>query len=654
VSLFLRIKQAVIGEPRNPLDPKIHRHVALIAFLAWIGLGADGLSSACYGPEEAFIALGVHTHLALYLALMTALTVFIISFAYNQIIELFPSGGGGYKVASTLLGPYTGLIAGAALIVDYMLTIVTSAASSMDALFSLLPPLFAHYKLSAEIILLLVLIILNLRGMKDSIKVLLPVFVGFVLTHTALIVYGIIAHGNELPIVISDTLQDTYNAARSLGWVALIGLLLRAYSYGSGTYTGIEAVSNNVNTLAEPRVSTGKWTMFYMALSLSFTAAGFILLYLLWHVAPQPGLTLNAITFKAILGDSMLGHLALTLVLLLEAGLLVVAANTGFLAGPSVLANMAVDSWLPKRFRHLSSRLVIQNGIILFGLAALALLIWSRGHVSTLVVLYSINVFITFSLSLFGLCVYWWQHRKSQPKAKWRLMLSSLGFIVSASILMVTLFSKFAVGGWLTLLITSIIVLLCLLVKKHYTFIHSQLQAIEALFSAMMTHQQDSLSKENIPILDPEQPTAVFLVGKSYGAAMHILLSVKRLFPDYFKNFVFASVGEVDVQSFLGKHSLEAMRKKVEKNLDGFVNFCHQHGLAATSYCDYGTDPVELLVNLAEKIHHDFPQSLFFASKLVFENDNWFTRLLHNEFTITTQRRLHLKGMQLVILPMKI
>ena len=115
------------------------KHIALIAFFAWVGLGADGLSSSCYGPEEAFLALGAHTHLGLYLAMATAVTVFIISLAYNQVIELFPNGGGGYKVATNLIGPYAGLVSGAALIVDYVLTIAISVASGADALFSLLP-----------------------------------------------------------------------------------------------------------------------------------------------------------------------------------------------------------------------------------------------------------------------------------------------------------------------------------------------------------------------------------------------------------------------------------------------------------------------------------------------------------------------------------
>ena len=174
-----RIKQMVIGNPLNPFNPQILRHVSLVAFLAWVGLGADGLSSSCYGPEEAYIALGSHHHFALYIAIATAITVFVISLGYNQVIELFPSGGGGYKVASQLLGAPIGLISGAALIVDYVLTIAVSTASAMDAFYSMLPTSFLHTKLISEVGIIFLLLLLNMRGMKESIKFLLPIFLGF-------------------------------------------------------------------------------------------------------------------------------------------------------------------------------------------------------------------------------------------------------------------------------------------------------------------------------------------------------------------------------------------------------------------------------------------------------------------------------------------
>jgi len=645
-----RIKQMVIGSPINPFNQQGMRHVSLVAFLAWVGLGADGLSSSCYGPEQAYLALGTHSYFALYIAIATAITVFVISLGYNQVIELFPSGGGGYKVASQLLGAPMGLISGSALIVDYVLTIAVSTASAMDAVFSILPTNFLHHKLIAEIGIIFILLLLNMRGVKESITLLLPIFLGFFILHVSLIIYGTVAHHEGLMLIVPTAMQDiqeTKNAIAIMGWIPVLGLMFHAYSLGSGTYTGLEAVSNNVNRLREPRVSTGKWTMFYMAVSLSMTATGMILLFLLWKPAPVIGQTLNAVVFHDMLGDSPSGKFLLTLTLALEAGLLFVAANTGFLAGPSVLANMAIDGWMPNRFRHLSTRLVIQNGLFLFGIFAIGILWWCDGKLSVLVVLYSINVFITFSLSLFGMCVYWVKHR-NESRWIWRLAFSFFAFCLTSTILCITLVTKFQSGGWLTVVITCGVIFICVLIKRHYNRFNKKLAQLDVMLKQPLVHPVTSIA------IDHQQPTAVILVGKSTGVAMHTLLNVIRMFPRHFKNFVFISAGIVDVESFAGQASLEKMRSEVNENLQYFVDYCHQYGIAAEAYVHFGTDTVEELTNMAVEVGKKYPNSIFFSSKLIFEHDNIITRFLHNETPLTVQRNLHLEGKELVILPMKI
>lgn len=652
-SSLRKLHDFLIGKSLDPFNPSTRHSIALAAFLAWIGLGADGLSSSCYGPEEAFLALGTHTHLGLYLALATAFTVFIIALGYNQVIELFPSGGGGYKVASHLLGEHAGLLSGSALIVDYVLTIAISAASGADALFSLLPLSLQGIKLGSEIGVILLLITLNLRGMKESIKILLPIFIGFFITHAMLISYGVYAKSDGLSALVPDTLVETHALTHQLGWVFVSSLFLRAYSLGGGTYTGIEAVSNNVNKLAEPRVHTGKLTMFYMALSLAFTAGGIIVLYLLWQSKHVDGQTLNAVAFQSIIATlgmpGWLSSSALALTLALEAGLLLVAANTGFLGGPAVMANMAADSWVPRQFRQLSSRLVTQNGIIVMGVSALLILIWSHGDVSLLVVLYSINVFLTFSLSLLGLSKHWWSERRGVPTWKRKLALSLLGLSVTGSILVVTLVEKFAEGGWVTVLITSMVVGLCMLIRKHYDETHEQLRHAEKLFSQSVKVEPGLPQK-----LDPELPTAIFLVDKHRGVGIHTIMWVLRLFPGHFKNFIFLSAGEVDTQSFDSDATIRTMQYKTENALCYYTGFCHSQGMQATWRMAYGTDLVTVLDDLVQEVIAEFPNSVCFAAKLIFIHDNIFVRWLHNQTALAMQRRLHLRGQQMVILPMKV
>jgi len=501
---------------------------------------------------------------------------------------------------------------------------------------------------------ILAMITLNFRGMKDSIAVLAPIFLGFVVTHFVLIVYGVAAQGEHLSSLLPDTISDTRELAHGMGWLFVAALFMRAFSLGGGTYTGLEAVSNNVGMLAEPRVKNGIWTMLLMAASLAFTAGGILFLYMLWQAQPVEGQTLNAVVFRSIIGNLGWGsqwtqEAALAVVLALEAGLLMVGAQTGFLDGPTVLSNMAGDYWMPRHFRDLSSRLVRQNGIIVMGLASLGILVWTGGAVDLLVVLYSINVFLTFSLSLLGMCVYWWSHRSSESRWKGRLLLSGLGLMVTASVLVITTFEKFSDGGWLTVVVTGTVIVLCLLTKRHYDETTKHLRESDALYAGKL-----NAPPSPPPPIDPAQPTAVLLVGKHRGASMHTLLWVLRLFPSHFKNLVFLAVGEVDAQSFEGQEHLQRLRRQVEETLEYCTCYCHRHGIAATYSIAFGTDPVEEFTKLTDRIMSEYPNSVCFASKLIFVHTSVLTRWLHNQTPLILQRRLHLADRQMVLVPMKI
>src|ERR1700744_1220216 len=380
------VKELMIGRARNLSDHSIFHHMSLVALLAWVGLGADGLSSSCYGPEAAFLALKNHTYLSLFVAAASMLTIVVICMSYSQIIELFPTGGGGYLVASKLLSPTLGVISGCALIGDYVLTIAISVASGTDALFSVLPNPWLHLfpSLSPTTVttlfsvgIVLVLTILNLRGVKESVILWVPVFFVFVATYTFAIIWAISAHFGDLPAVAHGVVSDAKADTAEVGLIGMIALILRAYSLGAGTYTGIEAVSNGLNALREPRVQTGKRTMVYMGISLSVVVGGLLLAYLLYHVEHVEGQTLNAVLFGKITAawPVSLSHGFVIAAMASSGALLFIAAQTGFFGGPRVLANMAVDRWMPTRFATLSDRLVTQNGVILMGLAAFLVLV---------------------------------------------------------------------------------------------------------------------------------------------------------------------------------------------------------------------------------------------------------------------------------------
>lgn len=647
--MFARIKKILIGQSQDPFSAKNRQHIVLIAFLAWVGLGADGLSSSCYGPALGFLALHRYEHLALFLALLTAITVFLIALSYNQVIELFPNGGGGYKVAKELLGPISGLASGSALIIDYTLTISISIASGVQAIFSLLPKYFQGHMILAEVLVIFALMALNLRGMKESIKILLPIFLGFFISHLIIITYGIFSHGTELPSMIGTTFKETHDAIGNIGIIAVIAILLRAYSLGSGTYTGLEAVSNNVNMLAEPRVNTGRMTMLYMAFSLSLMASGLILIYLLWNVQPVAGMTLNAVVFQDILGQSHWGHLSLIILLFFEAGLLLVGGNTGFLGGPAVLANMAQDDWVPRLFGILSSRLVKQNGVLFFGICAAITIILTDGSLEFLVILYSINVFITFSISLLGLAKYWWQNRSEKHWLK-RFTLSGVGFLTCFLILLVTLFTKLKSGSWIAISATLVLMGLCYLLKRHY----DHYEQLKINLDRELEIPLDEIQRDEDTLkLDPTQPTAVFLV-KEIGSTLHTLLWVERMFPKHFRNYVFLSYGNVDTGSFGSERTLHLLKRRTQRILNYLVRFARQNGIAATTVEGYGANPINDISEMAEKIQEHYVNNVFFIPQYVLGHEAFFSRFLHSHFADAIQRELQVIGIKLLVVPLNL
>ncbi|MBI3302259.1 MAG: amino acid permease, partial [Deltaproteobacteria bacterium] len=552
------------------------------------------------------------------------------------------------------LGRYPGLVCGGALLVDYVLTIAISIASGADAIFNVLPLAYHPYKLWAAATAIGVLIVLNLRGVRESVVVLLPIFFAFLLTHAVVILYGVVIHFDTAPAVIAASFHESEASLTHLGFWGMGLILLRAYSLGGGTYTGIEAVSNGLQILREPRVETGKRTMTYMALSLAFTASGLLLAYLLAKIEHQPGLTLNGVLTWALVQNWSLGGVPVGstffLFTMLSAGaILFVAAQTGFLGGPQVLANMALDSWVPRRFYQLSERLVTQDGVVLMGGAALALLFYTHGDVHLLVVLYSINVFLAFSLSQLGMCRHWWEVREREPAWRKRLLVNGSGLVLTTGILIATVTLKFRAGGWVTVLITSAVIGLCLYIHHHYREAEKSLRRLDDILLELPLPD----NPPPVPPRDVNAPTAVFFVNGYNGLGIHSVLGVPRLFGTHFKNFVFVGVGVIDSSRFKGREEIDNLHRQTEESLEKYVAFVKRQGYYAEYWYSLGTDAIDELERLAHEVAKRFPRSVFFAGKLVFEQEQFWHKVLHNQAAFTLQRRLQFSGLQMVVLPVR-
>lgn len=654
------LKSLVLGKPRELGDPTLFQRIALVSVLAWIGLGANGLSSACYGPEETYRELGSMGYLAVPLALLAALTVFVIAWSYSRLIEDFPSGGGGYVAPFKLLGPTAGAMSGSALIIDYVLTIAVSVGAAIDAIYSNLPASWQTatvvgfpVKLIVGGYVIFVLMVLNLRGVKESLAVAAPIFAAFIVTHAVAFGAGVVGAFGAAPEVAESGARALSNdaAAIGLGGVALI--MLKAYALGGATYSGIESVANGMNIVREPVVKTAKRTMLYMSVSLALTAGVILIFYWLYQVAAEPGRTLNAVLFDRIAGEWVVGDFPIgrwfaVLTLATEAALLLVAAQAGMLSGVRVMAAMAVDSWLPHRFAALSERLTMRNSIQLLSLVAIAVYWYVGGSVMKLVVLYSINVFLTFSLSNIAMCMR--ALRARAAREHWR---RHLGGHLAASglcitILTVTLVVKFEEGAWFTLILTGFLLVMCILIRRQYARTRSRLRRLEDAFANLPA------APHAAPPLDPQKPAAILFVESYGGLGVHTLLSIFRAFPGYFHNVVFVSVGVIDSGNFKGAEQLEALSKSASHTVARYVDLATKLGIAATGESRVGTDAVDEAERVAEAMGRRFPRHMFFGGRLIFRRDPWYERLLHNETALAIQRRLQWRGLPMTILPVRV
>jgi len=650
-SIGASLKALVIGPARDLSDHRLFHRLSLVAVLAWVGLGADGLSSSCYGPEEIYKTVGAYPALSIFVALGAVITIVVLCASYRQIIARFPSGGGGYLVASKLLSPAAGVVSGSALLVDYVLTIAISVASGADALFSVLPAHWMSAKLAAAAGGVALLTVLNLRGVKESVMLWVPIFFIFLGTHALALIFAVTSHLGQTGAIVATAASQVSAARHDLGWIGMLALLLKAYSLGAGTYTGIEAVSNGLPILREPRVDTARRTMNYMGASLAITVFGLLLVYQIYGVTPVAGKTLNAVMFEHLVQawPSRIGGLFVTIAMGSSTALLFIAAQAGFLDGPRVLATMALDRWFPGRFATLSDRFVTQNGILLMGGSALAVLLLTHGDVGILVVLYSINVFITFSLSQLGMVMDALRRRNEYAEWRRQVSINGLGLLLTSFVLLSLCWVKFFEGGWITLLVTGLVIALAVSVRRHYHSVTNDLHRLDNVVEMMTKESSGSL---RAPVKGKR--TAVILVNGFNGLGLHTLLGVARLFPETFAHLIFVQVGIVDAGSFKGAEEIAGLKAATEAGLDRYIALSRQYGYKAEAVADINTDVVKAIDEIGDRLLVQHPDAIFFSGQLAFSHETRLTRWLHNYAVFALQRIFCRKGVPFVIVPARV
>lgn len=461
--MILSIKRFLIGQPLKTTavgEQKLNKTKALAI------LSSDALSSVAYGPEQILIVLATLGTVAFWYSIPIAIGVLILLTAlilsYRQIIFAYPHGGGAYVVSKSNLGINSGLIAGGSLLVDYMLTVAVSVSAGTDAITSAIPALH-EYNVEIAIIFVILLTILNLRGVTESASVLAyPVYL-FVLALFLLIGVGM------YNIILGNVSYELHSPIGTPVAGISLFLLLRAFASGSSALTGVEAISNAIPNFKDPAPNNAAKTLGIMGALLAILFSGIVFLAYYYGIVPSAKVTVVSQIAEATFGRNYVyffiqGTTALILIL---------AANTGYSAFPMLAVNLAKDKFVPKMFLSRGDRLGYSNGIIILGMASIILILVFHAETEHLIPLYAIGVFVPFTLSQTGMMVKWFRERPDGWLRKF--IINTLGALISFIVTIMFFLTKFA-QVWSILVFVPIIVLIFHQIRKHYEDVGEQLR----------------------------------------------------------------------------------------------------------------------------------------------------------------------------------
>lgn len=479
---YRSLKRFIVG---NPLTNEMIHEEKIPKWKALAVLSSDALSSVAYATEEILIPLSLFAAGAMTwsipIALAITLLIVIVTISYRQTIDTYPNGGGAYTVAKENLGVNAGLVAGAALLIDYTLTVAVSVAAGVENIVSAFPDLMPH-KVILGVAVVNLLMLFNLRGVKESASIFaLPTYL-FVLSFGAMVVVGAwrIANG-EVPAV-HPVLHEVYPAIP-------VFLLLRAFSSGCSALTGIEAISNGIPIFKNPAQKNAKITMLWMSGILGTLFLGSAIVAHMYGIVPSENQTVVSLLSKSVFGETWFYYL----VQASTAMILILAANTSYADFPRLSSLLAKDRFLPRQLASLGDRLVFSNGIIGLSLAAVFLIMIYGGDTHHLIPLYAVGVFLSFTLSQLGMI----RHHLAYRQKGWQkaMMFNVLGAMTTSVVLVVIAITKFAAGAWMVIVLIPIFVLMFRQIHRHYCYTAKKL-------SKFRRDQQRELSHgKNIAII---------------------------------------------------------------------------------------------------------------------------------------------------------
>ena len=478
--MFSKIRELLIGKTLKTEELEGEK---LNVFWGLPILSSDAVSSVAYAGEEIlYVLIGVIGFMAykymFYAALCIVLLLFILVFSYRQTIDNYPCGGGSYIVAKDNLGTIPGLTAGASLSIDYILTVAVSISAGTAAITSAVPSLVQH-KVAIALVMIAIMTLGNLRGMKESSKLFgVPTYL-FIVSCIALIITGIVKH-----YIFGYSPAPMYAVPPAIGDITLF-LFLRAFASGCTALTGVEAVSNGIPNFKEPAQKNAKAVLAFLAVLVLFIFGGLSFLATIYRAVPGNDMTIIAQIAQQVFGTGFMFYT----VQVTTAFILIMAANTAYADLPLLLSLMAKDGYAPRQFSQRGKRLSFSNGIIILAIAASILIVLFKGDTHLLMPLYAVGVFLSFTLSQFGMFLKW--VRNKTPGYRHKAFINGLGALVTFITVLLIGITKFKHGAWVVCILIPLLVYFMLKIKKHYKEVAEQLKL------SLEQRPKDGTTKEN-------------------------------------------------------------------------------------------------------------------------------------------------------------
>jgi amino acid transporter len=581
------VKRALLGQP-IPTAHEVHERLGRATGLAVFA--SDALSSSAYATEEILLILALAgtgaLHVGMPISVGIAILIAIVVSSYRQTILAYPSAGGAYIVSRENLGTYPSLVAGAALLTDYVLTVSVSVAAGIAAVTSAVPSLYP-YRVELCVLGVLVIAVANLRGVRESGRVFAIPTYAFIGSYVLMIGWGmLVLMRGAAPSAPALPAASSAGDAQAL----TLFLILRAFASGCVALTGIEAVSNGVPAFRPPEAKNARQVLVALGAVLTVLFVGITFLANGFGLTPMEQETINSQLARRVFGDGTpLYYVVQALTMLI----LIIAANTSFADFPRLSSFMARDRFMPRQFASRGDRLAFSNGIIILAVLSALLLVVFRAETHALIPLYAIGVFVSFTLSQLGMVRFWFRERG--PHWQMRATLNATGAVTTGVVSLIIAITKFTHGAWLVILLIPLVVLLLLTIRRHYDDVAYQLSL-------------EGLEPEDPP---PARHHVIVLVGDVHRGVLGAIRYARAISPEARAVYV-----EIDAES----------RRRLEQRWAKWAS-----GIPLVVLRSPYRSVVGPLLEYVDRLQHEAPDTLVTIILPEFLPGRWWQQLLHNQ-----------------------